>query len=219
MRKVGRHMLLGLLMVWTVPSWPVAITDTVTVNGTTWAQVDLFAGRSWNNINTVCPGGVCGTGTLNGFDMAGWHWASADDLAGAFNPFLVDNGFGGDDLLGPGPDRFYWGYSYPSADFGSDFIDEGFRPTSQLFGNRVLTGWISNLVPGDASLAYEGVVGDYPGQVQGALFGTDYTKQKNLGGLYSPGAWFFYPDSADVPAPATLPLLLVGVLAACIARR
>jgi hypothetical protein len=205
-------------MGWTLPVWAVPITDTVTVNGTTWAQVDLFAGLSWNTLDALCPGGVCGTNTLNGFDMAGWHWASADDLAAAFNPFLVDSGFGGSDLLGPGPDRFYWGFSNPDADFGGNFIDEGFRPTYAQFGDRVLTGWISNAVPGDTTLAYQGVVGDYPGQVQAALFGTDYTQQRNRGSLFSPGAWFFQSGSSEVPAPATVPLFLIGILAAYLCR-
>ena len=110
------------------------------------------------------------------------------------------------------------GFSNPDADFGGDFIDQGFRPTYEQFGDRTLTGLISDLVPGDASLAYRGVVGDYPGQVQAALFATDYTQQTNRGGLFSPGSWFFYTGSGEVPAPATLPLLLIGVLAAYLSR-
>lgn len=211
MRTTRRHILLSLLMGWTLPVWAVAITDSVAVDGTTWAQVDLFAGLSWTNIDAVCPSGVCGTDTLNGFDMAGWHWASVDDLATVFNPFLVGNGFGGDDLLGPGADRFYWGFSNPGADFGGNFIDQGFRPTNELFGDRTLIGLTSDLVPGDPSLAYRGVVGDYPGQVQAALFGTDYTQPKNRGGLFSPGSWFFYTGNGEVPAPATLALFGLGL--------
>jgi len=218
MSKRISRLLVVLAFGWAGSVSATPITDTVTVDGKIWAQVDLFAGLSWNNIGAVCPGGVCGTGTLNGFDMAGWHWASADDLAAVFNPFLVDSGFGGDDLLGTGPDRFYWGFSNPDADFGGNFIDQGFRPTYEQFGDRTLTGWISNLVPGDASLAYRGVVGDYPGQVQAALFGTDYTAQKNLGGLFSPGAWFFY-EGSEVPTPATLPLLAIGLAALSFSRK
>ncbi len=219
MSKVICNMLVLVFAGWagSVSAAPIPGADIVTVGGRDWAQVDLFAGLSWNNIDAQCPGGICGAGTLNGFDMSGWRWASADDLAATFNPFLVDNGFGGDDLLGPGPDRFYWGFSNPRADFGRNFIDQGFRPTYQQFGDRILTGWISNLVPGDTGLAHQGVVGDYPGQVQGALFGTDFTQQKQRGGLFSPGAWFFYAGS-EVPAPATLPLLLIGVVAAYVAR-
>ena len=218
MQIAGRHFLLSLLMGWSLPLWAVPITDTVTVNGTTWAQVDLFAGLSWNNIEAICPAGACETGSLNGFDMTGWQWASTSDLATAFNPFLEDSGFGGDDLLSAGPDRFFWGFSNPQADFGRHFINEGFRPTYQQFGDRVLTGWISNPVPGDANLAYQGVVGDYPGQTQAALFGTDYTQRRNRGGLFSPGAWFFRADNNEVPVPATLPLFVIGILAIAFSR-
>jgi hypothetical protein len=44
------------------------ITDTVTVDGKVWAQVDLFTNLSWNDINAVCPEGAC-FGILNGHDM------------------------------------------------------------------------------------------------------------------------------------------------------
>ena len=50
---------------------PITGADTMTGDGTDWAQVDLFTNLSWNEINAYCPGGVCGTGSLNGNDMEG----------------------------------------------------------------------------------------------------------------------------------------------------
>ena len=47
-------------------------SDIVVVDGRYWTQPDLFTGLTWAEINTVCRGGVCGTGSLNGHDMAGW---------------------------------------------------------------------------------------------------------------------------------------------------
>ena len=58
----------------------VPITDTVIVGDKEWAQVVLFTSLSWNDMNAVCPAGVCGVGTLNGFDMDGWTWASRADV-------------------------------------------------------------------------------------------------------------------------------------------
>ena len=49
------------------------ITDTVTVNGLEWAQVDLFLDVPWAEINAACPLGSCSNGAvLNDYDMTGW---------------------------------------------------------------------------------------------------------------------------------------------------
>lgn len=58
------------------------ITDVVNANGKVWAQPDLFAGITWNQINAVCPEGPCITGgILNGNDMSGWRWADAFEMS------------------------------------------------------------------------------------------------------------------------------------------
>lgn len=64
------------------------ITDTVTANGREWAQVDLFTNLSWNEINAVCPAGVC-AGMLKGYDMTGWTWASLGDVVALFNSYGI----------------------------------------------------------------------------------------------------------------------------------
>ena len=55
-------------------------SDTVIVGDKEWAQVDLFYGLSWLEINDVCPFGNCGSGILNGYDMNGWTWATASQV-------------------------------------------------------------------------------------------------------------------------------------------
>jgi hypothetical protein len=62
----------------------VPITDTVTIDGREWAQVDLFTLLSWNDVNAVCPEGAC-SGALNGHNMAGWTWASLADVSAIVN--------------------------------------------------------------------------------------------------------------------------------------
>ena len=64
-------------------------TDTITANGKEWLQVSLFTNLSWNDINAACPvgnGGIC-SGTLNGYDMEGWTWASAADVQTMFDVY------------------------------------------------------------------------------------------------------------------------------------
>jgi hypothetical protein len=100
------------------------ITDTVTVDGREWAQVDLFTNLTWDHINAVCPEGVC-AGILNGFDMTGWAWASVDDVNALFNFYI------GSEKLGPGPDcypeeLFLWG---PYPEWAANYHNDGMRTT------------------------------------------------------------------------------------------
>ena len=88
---------------------PISEADIVIVNGTEWAQVDLFTNTSWSQINALCPGGVCGEGTLNGYDMAGWIWASTDEVNAMFNVYLSAGGVPDEDLLGT-PSSYHGSY-------------------------------------------------------------------------------------------------------------
>lgn len=104
------------------------ITDFVVINGQDWAQLNVFVGLTWNDFNAVCPGGVCG-GSLNGYDMTGWRWASVDELNTLFNTYVPS-----EFALGPGPD------SYTSTfTFMQSFYNTGLSPTSEQFRLRI--GW------------------------------------------------------------------------------
>jgi hypothetical protein len=101
---------------------PIHAKDTVTVNGRTWAQPDLFIkATSTEEIEAVCPRGVC-EGDLRGYDLTGWTWASVEDVNALFNYYI------GSDALGPGPST----YSEPE---GSPWVDaffaDGWRLTFQ----------------------------------------------------------------------------------------
>ena len=65
---------------------PVLEPDTVTVDDKEWAQVDQFTNLSWNDINAVCPAGVC-SGILNGYNMTGWTWASFVEFEQLINAY------------------------------------------------------------------------------------------------------------------------------------
>jgi len=79
---------------------PIPPADQVTVDGKTWAKVDIFSGLSWDIINAQCPAGVCGANsTLNGFDMAGWVWATSHEATKMLSTFKHGTGFVFQDLM------------------------------------------------------------------------------------------------------------------------
>jgi hypothetical protein len=124
--------------------------DTVTVAGKEWAQVDLFTNLSWNQINAVCPEGVC-TGILNGYDMTGLTWASIDDINALFNYYI------GSDILGPGPDI----YHEFDSEWAPAFFGDGWRSLDFVIPDDgvvipSLEGWLRNL-PGGGN-AYVGLI-------------------------------------------------------------
>jgi len=133
-------------------SSPRVITDTVTVNGREWAQVDLFAGLSWNDVNAVCPAGAC-SGHLKGYDMTGWIWASIDDLNALFNHYI------GSDLLGPGPDQL----NMFNSVWAPAFFADGWRPNSTQRAGDIIVRGLGGLLrdritePGDEEAAAGGI--------------------------------------------------------------
>ena len=115
-----------------VPSPP--ITDTVAVNGLLWAQADLFANLSWNEIDAVCPEpeGLC-NGFLNGYDISGWIWASIDDV------FDLLRSLGHPPLTYPPASQ----YGEVSSDWAPAFYNAGFRKTFESAG-RAFIAWASS---------------------------------------------------------------------------
>jgi hypothetical protein len=185
----------------TAYAYPIDTADLVSVEGREWAQPDLFLGLPWADINVVCPGGVCGNGTISGYDMAGWRWATVDDMNQLFNFYI------GSDVLGPGPDRYYGA----NGDFTASnaFWADGWRTTAVFFGGLTIgsVADIADLNPLAGAVAfippgYSGITGD-------RMF------TQGLPALFSPnetGAWF-YRDAAPsaVPLPSSL-LLLAAAL-------
>lgn len=58
-------------------------------SNTQWAKASVFDNLSYNDAAAVCSTttGAC-SGTLNGYDMTGWTWASAQEGAAFLNQFL-----------------------------------------------------------------------------------------------------------------------------------
>lgn len=203
MFKVIGRLLVVLIFGWGGNASSGPITDIVTVDGVKWAQVDLFTDLSWNDINTVCPGGVCGVGTLNGFDMDGWLWASVDDANALFNHYLSAAGVSAPNLLGPGYDSYDGAGGTFTPLFFADFrptLDESFQKLTQGLLRNSLSpldfgfyGSMAQLPPLDIAATNNGSPKDRPDALIGAYF---YTEQQPASG---------------VPVPATLTLIGLGL--------
>lgn len=117
---------------------PQTITDVIVVNGTEWAQADLFKDLSWDDIEAVCPAGVCTDGALlNGYIMTGWRWASAVEVNALFNYYA------GATLVGPGPDYHF----EKDAAWATAMFDDGWREiysSTQPYPAVNLRGWLSD---------------------------------------------------------------------------
>lgn len=131
----------------------IPITDTVMINGREWAQVDLFGGLSWNDMNAVCPDGTC-SGVLNEYNMTGWTWASLADVSVLFNYFI------GSDVLNPAVSSNF--YSEENSPWSSLIFLDGMRPTYEDQYHRQIAGWTSTIVSADPNFfAWETQTLDY----------------------------------------------------------
>ena len=195
------------ILAWSGSASAGPITDTVTVDGRNWAQVDLFTNLSWVDIKAACPGGVCGSATLNGFDMSGWSWASIGDLNALFNHYLSGAGITGGDLLdSAAPDRLYdfsataWAPAFFADGWRSIYCDCALIETGGWTSELDSTGLFANI--GDVTWGVP--AGSFDNVSTEARFGAQGFRSSRI------GSWFYQPGSA-VPVPGTALLLGLGV--------
>jgi hypothetical protein len=186
------------------------ITETLVVGNKEWAQVSLFTNISWNDINAVCSGGPCASGTeLNGYDMAGWWWASneqvRDYLFAAVTPLPAGETTYEEAGSTWAPEFFY------SIGFEPTDLEWWVWPIGPLTGRRVngLTNQTYTLplggpFAGIASL-YDLDDDAYPDRVSSTLGPTMRTNTT----LEEVGGWFY--RSAAVSEPATLSLVCLSL--------
>ena len=157
--------------------------NVILVNGKEWLQPSLIKGLSWNEINEVCPEGTC-SGTLNGYDMNGWTWASVDDIYALFNFYF------GADVLGPDQDIYRkFDFKWVPAFFGDGWIETAMDQPS---GVRALEGWLrDSYADGSASIVFfvhaPGPGADISYKNDRISFGLDEDVRK----LPDRGAWFY----------------------------
>jgi hypothetical protein len=131
------------------------IEDFITVDGLDWAQPVLFVGNTWNDIDSVCPSGICAAaGEINGHDMTGWLWATRDQILPLFQSLM------------PGLPSSFINFSEVNSIWGPEVFDSlGFTPTStsNTGGNvaRRLFGWSSEKISYSPSNAWMPVITDY----------------------------------------------------------
>jgi hypothetical protein len=178
------------------------ILDTVIVGNQEWAQADLFTYVSWNTLNTQCPAGVCTLASaINGYDLAGWTWASIQDVQSLFDSFT------GQDAPAPAV------FSQFDSLWAPLFMD-AFRPTILLGDAISVRGWTSTHSHEDRAFYAE-------------MFDAQFFYFDEASTVYSffqaderfyVGAWFVR-DTAQVPAPATLTLFGLGLASLWMTRR
>lgn len=177
---------------------PISSADIVTVDGVEWAQVDLFSNLSWEDMSVVCPGGVCGPGTLNGYDMDGMVWATLADVYSLFNYYI------GSDVLEVGGDSFY---SEPDSTWAPLFLSEWRATiTSNDPDWQGVDGFVST--SSGAIYAFSASLVDRDGATDNAI-GSILPKADAHPTL---GAFFYRASSGGgVSAPATLTLFSLAL--------
>ena len=174
-----------------------------------WYQPADLLGYSWNDFNAICSGGAC-NGLLGGAgpNLTGWTWASiyeVGDLFAATSPHA-----GGIST-----------YQSPQLQPYNNFItDTGFVRTTDdtlaiSFGLTGIAGFTSTLLTG-GEIAYIGLaqmgLGFPQGPPYGSRFTTEATYPINANTENEPyiGAWLY--RAAEVPVPATVWLVALGVI-------
>ncbi|MCR9105489.1 MAG: hypothetical protein NXI15_09375 [Gammaproteobacteria bacterium] len=138
------------------------ITDIVIADGKEWVQTSLFQrpsgldNNAWaSEIFAVCPeaaGGVC-SGSLQGYSMSGWTFASFADITALFNSFIPGA------PLGPEPYLFNFSTFQPWARAPLDagflgFVDPvtgGYSLSAmyrEIGGTAGVVQWVATSSPG-----------------------------------------------------------------------
>ncbi len=196
---------------------PITSADTVTVNGIEWAQPTLFTSLSWQDINSVCDASTAGScqpgGMLNTWDMAGWVWASVEDVNNLFNFYLQEGGVPPEDQL-VGPSSIHEMFlNHDDTAWALAFFEDGFR-------SNLNDGLGPNLEGLTRSSAGPGLVYE-AGAAHTLFLSPPYGYYDDVfgTGLAVPdtkvvswvGAFFYRAPSVAVPIPSTLFLLALGV--------
>jgi hypothetical protein len=162
------------------------------IGGKEWYQPVDLVGYSWNDFNAICGAGTC-NGLLGGVgpNLTGWTWASIFEVGDLFAATSAHPG---------GIGEYY----------SPQFTDDLFTANTGLSG---VAGFSSTLAP-VGGLAYLGLaqssVGFPAGPPFGSTFSTESTYSTTEDAPYV-GGWLY--RASEVPVPATLWLIALGVMA------
>lgn len=203
---------------------PGAIASPITFGTNEWQSLRAFSsagGVSWDALATACSTttGAC-AGELNGVDLDGWTWASADDVNDLFNSYLPGtnpNGTPSWTDMGPGPDAATTAVSFWANRWGqSGFARSHIIQTSFPFFMRLAdlwTGWLRDR-PGALSIVVSSFA-PYPG-VPPSLISTGqgwtpsssvYPGDPTFSTAFPLGAYLYRPLPSAVSIPGSALLL------------
>jgi hypothetical protein len=171
------------------------------VDGREWYQPVDILGYSWNQFNAICATGTCsGLIAGTGPDLTGWIWASIYDVGELFEALTPHPG-GINNYESIPPESTVWAFVF--------FVL--FIITNQIFTPVEAAGVLgvtSTLAP--TGEAYYGGVSAQVGfgGFQGQAITSDTV---SLTETWAGGGWLY--RMAEVPIPATLPLLGIALLA------
>jgi hypothetical protein len=154
-------------------------------DGKEWLQPIDFTNLSWNDVNAVCPVGVC-AGTLNGIDVTGYTWATVDDVNGLFNSYGIEPPIG----PGPSPEFMERDSSWAPAFFAD------FTPT--FLGSRVsiLQAWMVDDLSADSAYIAQIVYYLNAGPFDTVLTDRPLVKTSSRD---RDGSWFWRVEGATTP--------------------
>ena len=157
------------------------ITDTVMIDGREWAQVDLFKKLSWNDMNAVCPAGVC-SGSLDGHAMLGWTWASREDVTELFDYYVC----------GPSDAGCFTGLeSEANSAWAPMMFADGMRSTFTTGDFRVVGAHVSDENLADPAFVYTTMWWDYLPLARNDTANDLFSLQSVEGASGYDGGWFY----------------------------
>jgi hypothetical protein len=180
-----------------------------TATGRTWRQVSDLKNWSWTELASVCnvSTGAC-TGSLGSVNVAGWTWASDQDVRELWNDFGIPIGTADGPLLAVGS---AWAAAFVDTDGAAGPDTGAFFATETSPGYGRVTGWSRDTATGDprqGKLPF--VLDSFSGSDMASLTGNGGTGDGHL----TIGAWMFVeaaPEPRTVPEPGSLALLGLGL--------
>lgn len=167
-------------------------------HGKEWRQVTDTQGISWSDIASACPlNGISAcNGSVDGVNLTGWTFASAQQVGDLFSYF---GDFPGGITLANVPQ---------ATSHAGEFLDTAIGPTYTDNVIRFVMGWTSTPTPGGSIWVAEVIQRVQPDPSNTDLWST--ADNFGPGQAFAVGSWMWRPAISAVPEPATWALFILG---------